>query len=114
MSLKEKYKEQLVVIGDKKCYLQNYNNYIPEYYLRDIYKDMINIISSAKLIITPTSHWTYIANLQKVPVISFGIFNKLYMKKGIYNFNNKGIYLPKINNNKIINTIISKMEELLC
>lgn len=113
-NLKKYYGNKLIVIGDGKCWLHDFYNISSKNYLNDIYENMIDIISSSKLIITPTSHWTYLANLQNKPVISFGIFNKQYKKKGLYNFNNRGIYLPKINNKKTIETILTKMEIFLC
>jgi len=43
---------------------------------------------NAKAIITPCSHWTAIANLQKVPVISWGNTVGQYKEQGLYHFNN--------------------------
>ena len=86
--LKSKY--NCVVIGDVNTHLLNENkvlSYID--YSENVYKYILNYISKAKIVVCPISHWTFLCNLQGIPVISWGENIGQYRKGGIYNFNNK-------------------------
>lgn len=77
------------VIGDMKCHLLEENEILQGMdYLQIGYKKIITAITNAKAVITPCSHWTAIANMQGVPVISWGENVGQYKQDGIYNFNN--------------------------
>lgn len=88
--LKNTFDEELIIIGDKKCHLNDENYFInDENYTSHIYEEIINYISNAKLVISPISHWTFIANLQKIPVFSWGKFVQQFKEFGDYNLDNK-------------------------
>lgn len=77
------------VIGDMKCHLLEENEVLQDIdYIQIGYKKIITAITNAKAVITPCSHWTAIANLQGVPVISWGENVGQYKPDGIYHFNN--------------------------
>jgi hypothetical protein len=77
------------VIGDMKCHLAEENEVLQGLdYLSIGYKKIITAITNAQAVITPCSHWTAIANMQGVPVISWGDTVGQYKQEGIYNFNN--------------------------
>lgn len=94
--LKQSLGDKLVVLGDKKTFLQKENTIIDrENYNTIVYKEIINAISSCRAVITPSSVWTGIANLQGSSVFSWGESISEY-KDGIYRFENSGKYYPSL------------------
>lgn len=80
---------KFAVIGDMKCHLPESNEVLQGFdYLQNGYQKIVTAITNAKAVVTPCSHWTAIANLQGVPVISWGDNVGQYRKNGIYHFNN--------------------------
>lgn len=72
-NLYDKFGDSVVVAGDMKTHLHENNiMFRNPTYFKDIYHDIVKLISEAKVVITPSSHWTLIAQLQKTPVISWG------------------------------------------
>lgn len=53
------------------------------------YKLIFKMLSEAKLVICPTSYWTFICNLQGWPVFSYGPTPGPYRKGGIFHFDNE-------------------------
>lgn len=78
------------VVGDMKCHLPDVNEVLKcvDYY-QNGYKKIITAITNAKAVITPCSHWAVIANLQKVPVISWADNVGQFREGGVYHFDNK-------------------------
>ena len=81
-SLKEEY--NVVVIGDMKTHLSDLNVILknPDYFEKS-YEYIIEYISKARAVICPTSHWTLLCNLQKVPVFSWTANTKQYVFGGL-------------------------------
>lgn len=104
------------LIGDKKIKLQAFNHLFSiENYYQYIYEFIIGKILSSKLVICPTSHWTYICNLHNVPVFSWGKNVGIY--KDTYNFGNTKSRILPFNRKSNINILfkgIDKIMEELC
>ncbi len=80
---------KFAIVGDMKCHLSESNEILQDVdYLQNGYQKTITAITNAKAVITPCSHWTAIANLQGVPVISWGKNVGQYRDQGIYHFGN--------------------------
>jgi hypothetical protein len=71
--------DAVIVAGDMKTHLHENNvMFRNPTYFKDIYYDMIRLISEAKVVVAPNSHWTLIAQLQKTPVVSWGSMPRYY------------------------------------
>lgn len=80
---------KFAVIGDMKCHLPEENEVLQSVdYLQNGYHKIVTAITNAKAVITPCSHWTAVANLQGVPVISWGESVGQYKSQGLYHFGN--------------------------
>jgi len=75
----EKYGDTVVVAGDMKIHLHENNIMLKNpTYFTDVYYDVIKLISESKVVITPNSHWTVLALVQKTPVFSWGLMAKYF------------------------------------
>lgn len=75
-------------------------------------KETLVIINSCRGVITPLSFWTLVANLQKVPVFSWGKGVSMFRKNGIYNLNNdKCITIPEEENKELLRNAIHNFIE---
>jgi len=83
-----------IIIGDTSTYLPD-KNVIFEMidYFENGYKRILEYITGAKAVICPAGHWAMLANLQAVPVFTWGRNINQYKKNGIYNFDNNCITL---------------------
>ena len=99
--LKENYKDEFVVIGDKKTRFKD-DNIIRQRidYFENVYDLIIDYISNAKLVICPCSHWTVLANQQKSFVFSWGKNISIYKTDSAYGFGNRNIIM-ELNRNLI-------------
>lgn len=80
---------KFAVIGDMRCHLPEDNEVLQSVdYLQNGYQKIVTAITNSKAVITPCSHWTAIANLQGVPVISWGENVGQYKEQGLYHFGN--------------------------
>ncbi len=78
--------ENVVVAGDMKTHLHDKNVMLKNpTYFKDIYYDMVKIISESKAVITPNSHWTLVAQLQNIPVFSWGSVMPQYYNNNVQN-----------------------------
>lgn len=106
-NLSKKYK--ICIIGDKKTYLQEENIILNKIdYLDNVYKYILKYISVAKVVLTPSSHWTFLCNLQNSPVFSWGESFGLFKEGGDLNFNNKNSFMyvdEETNKEKILNQV---------
>lgn len=77
--LKEKYGDNVVVAGDMKIHLHENNIMLrnPTYF-KDVYYDIMNLITNAKVVVTPNSHWTILSFMQQTPVFSWGSLPQYY------------------------------------
>jgi hypothetical protein len=77
--LVEKYGDNVVVAGDMKIHLHENNVMLRNTtYFKDIYCDMLEMITNAKVVITPNSHWTILSLMQHTPVFSWGSMAQHY------------------------------------
>lgn len=105
---------KFAVVGDMKCHLSESNEILQNVdYLEHGYKKTITAITNAKAVITPCSHWTAIANLQGVPVISWGDNVGQYRTDGIYNFNNEKSKIIYYDNDTDINNLLKQIDNYL-
>jgi hypothetical protein len=82
-------RDNIIVAGDMKIHFHEENAMIHNItYFKDVYKHMFELITNAKVVITPFSHWTYISVLQDTPVVSWGVTQSF-----INNVNNKNVLL---------------------
>jgi hypothetical protein len=108
-SLLEDFGEDVIVAGDMKTHLHENNvMFRNPTYFKDIYYDMVRLISNAKVVITPTSHWTLISQLQGTPVISWGSMPRYY--DGSQNDLILPEDIPLLNLKKLINTYINSIK----
>lgn len=87
------YKDEYIVVGDKKCRLKDQNVVMERIdYFEMVFKIIVDYISNAKLVICPCSHWTILSNQQGSYVLSWSSNSDVniaqYKKNGIYGFNN--------------------------
>lgn len=79
-----------IVIGDMKTYFPNENEILSNIdYFENGYQKIFKYISAAKAVVCPLSHWTVMANIQRVPVFSWGESVGQYRKNGIYYLDNE-------------------------
>ena len=75
----DNFGDRVIVAGDMKTHLHENNiMFRNPTYFKDIYMDMVQIITEAKVVITPNSHWTLLSQLQSTPVFSWGVFPQYY------------------------------------
>lgn len=71
--------DDVVIVGDMKTHLHGNNIiYKDNVNFTDMYNNIINHISNAKVVITPNSHWTVLSNIQNKPVFSWGTSTLYY------------------------------------
>lgn len=105
---------KFAVIGDMKCYLPEDNEILQGIdYLHTGYQKIVTAITNSTAVITPCSHWTVIANLQGVPVVSWGENVGQYKKQGIYNFNNSQARIVYYDRDAKINNILKQIDNYL-
>jgi len=81
------------VIGNGNTYFRSDNKILSRIdYFENGWKTNIQSIINAKAVICPISYWTTIANMQSVPVFSWGNNVGQHKRSGIYNFDNKKCY----------------------
>jgi len=86
--LVKEFGDKIKVCGDFKTHLTNENIVLHEPdYFENGYKYNIKYMNNAKAVICPCGHWTALANLQQIPVFSWG-HNPGQYKGGIYSFDN--------------------------
>ena len=101
-------KEDVMVIGDSSCLLEN-ENVLSHEERNDIHY-IFSLLSRCKGIITPLNYWTSIANLQNLSVFSWGNEVSMYREDGLYNFGNKRCcIMPEMEMVTLINSIRSFM-----
>ena len=99
-SLVSRY-NNVVCCGDMKTYLPEYNILLKDStYFQNVYINMINLITDAKMVITPVSHWSVIADLQGTPNFSWGSGSYSMLSK-----KSKFINIKNIPTNSLVNMI---------
>ena len=98
--------DNLVMVGDHSCtHLNDCINFQINY-IENGYNLLIRYILGCKMVIAPTSHWTYICNLHHIPVVSWGKSARIYKKDSTYGFNNPYSYiLVNYTNQNLLNAI---------
>ena len=104
--------ENIVTVGDKKTRFRDDNVLLKRIdYVENGWKLIIRIISEARAVICPISHWTTICNLQRVPVFSWGENVGQHRLDGIYNFGNKDCITIASDRIEIIQSMIANFLE---
>jgi hypothetical protein len=100
-ALKKEYGEEIIVVGDMKTHLI-FENIVFKHpdYIENGYKYILSYINYAKAVICPTSHWSVIANIQGIPLFTWGKQHTQFKENGIYNFGNKCLSYPTDKNTK--------------
>lgn len=83
-------KRDYVVIGDQRTRFRSENvvlNMVD--YFENGWKYIVKCINQSRAVICPVGYWTTIANMQGIPVFSWGNNIGQHKENGIYNFNNK-------------------------
>jgi len=108
------YYEDVVVVGGIDCGLKEQNVLLNrlDYYQNGL-KYLISLINNCKGVITPLSYYTLIANLQGIPVLSWGEDVSVYREGGMYNFGNKKCrILPTMDNTMLVKNINTFIEDI--
>lgn len=96
----------IIVCGDMKIHLQEKNVVLKDVnYFDDGYKNIINIISNAAVVICPLSHWTLICRIQGIPVVSW-ITKKRNKYIGLESNKNNKCRIINDTNIKVIKSVI--------
>lgn len=76
--LQDKF-NNVIIVGDMKTHLHE-NNVIfkKNTKFNDMYNSIVHLISNAKVVITPNSHWTILSQMQNIPVFSWGLLPSYY------------------------------------
>ena len=82
-------------------------------YFENGYKTIFKILSEAKLIVCPTSFWTFICNLQGWPVFSYGPSPGPYREDGIYHFDNKNSMIMAADDDTPAISVIRMLEHFM-
>ena len=100
-----------LIIGDTKTRFRNENMILSKIdYFENGFRWIVKMMTVAKAVICPASFWTAIANLQGVPVFSWGKNVSQYRVDGIYHFDNyKGLALAS----RDAKTVVRMMEYFL-
>ncbi len=81
--------EEFIVIGSITSPLKDYNILLKNIdYFENVWRYIISMITYSNRVICPISFWTFLCNLQKVKVFSWGEGSGQYGNGGIYNFDN--------------------------
>ena len=80
----------VIIAGDLKINLSWDNIIINNIdYFENGFKYLLQILNYAKMVVCPASFWTYLCNIQDVPVFSYGPTPGLYRSGGIYYLENE-------------------------
>ena len=109
-----KDKHNCLVVGDIKTNLLNYNIVIQNIdYFENGWKYIIKYISEAKAVITPISFWSSLANLQGIPLFSWGSSPSQHREGGVYNFDNENVVTVPADEDTTVERIINSIEDFL-
>lgn len=98
---------EVEIIGNGDTYFRSDNKILSRIdYFENGWKANIQSIINAKAVICPISYWTTIANMQSVPVFSWGNNVGQHKRGGIYNFENKKCYTVPTREDTSVQSII--------
>jgi len=104
----------VVIIGDN-IYYEDENFINNKYDMLDRkYEYILKILSLTKMVVCPVGKWTYLCNLQNVPVVSWGYGINQFKEGGTYHFNNNNCIIPGSDIDVIISSIEYFKERLKC
>lgn len=99
-----------VIVGDKRTYFQGENIVVNRIdYFEKGWRKNIEYITNAKLVISPIGHWATIANLQDIPLFTWGENIGQYREEGIYHFGNKRCLAFPADDDTNVDTIIGML-----
>jgi hypothetical protein len=100
----------VLVVGDGKTRLGDLNVLSKrEDYTENVYKYVVRCLSEAKAVVCPGSHWTFLANVQRVPVFSWGNDVGPYKKGGCYYFGNNKSSVMAVGDDVNPSTIVNQV-----
>jgi hypothetical protein len=110
----KEFLKNYVIIGNQQTRFRDENVILNRIdYFSNGWKLMVKIITEAKAVICPVSFWTYICNLQQVPVFSWGENVGQFKEDGIYHFGNKKCTaIASMRNDILVKMIQHFLEEL--
>lgn len=112
--LKSCYNDNIIIVGSTDTWFSGDNVVLNKIdYFESGFKYIVNYISKSSVVITPSSYWTAITNLQNKPVFSWGENPGQYRENGIYNFKNKKCFTIPSDNDTSPNIIINGMKSFL-
>jgi hypothetical protein len=112
--LKSCYNDDVVIVGSTDTWFSNENVILNKIdYFESGFKHIIGYISKSRVIITPLSYWTSLANLQNKKVFSWGMNPGQYREGGIYNFGNRNISAVPTDNETNPSVIINSIRGFL-
>lgn len=101
----------VLVMDGPECYqLEDCHCYSP-----DQWKEYVETICSAKVVVCPVGFWTFLCNLQGVKVVSWGEGISPYKTDNIFSFGNQPLVFPtdeSTSSEKIIKTVSYYLENL--
>jgi len=96
----------VIVIGDSNIYFQELNDLNKKNsMILYLYKYLIAVLNKVDAVICPLGDWTFLCNLQNIPVFSWGKDLSPYKQNGTYNFNNKCNIISQTTEKNIISGI---------
>jgi hypothetical protein len=99
----------VVVAGDMKTHLHSENVLLKNpTYFKDAYLDITKLITNAKVVVVPYSHWTILSLLQKTPVISWGKYSEYYTNRTPHQIVTGSVSLDNLEN--ILRTFINNVK----
>lgn len=98
--------KNVIMMGDNSCWdIEECINFQIDY-SETGYQNLIKYILGCKMVITPCSHWTFLCNLHKIPVMSWGVNGNIYKSTGVFGFDNPNNFILISNEiNNILNSI---------
>lgn len=87
--LKDNYDDEVIVVGNMESWFSSDNVILkfPDYFING-WKYILCYILESKCVICPSSYWTSLCNLQKIPVFSWGLNPGQHRSDGLLNFDN--------------------------
>lgn len=97
--------DNIAMVGDHTCYdIEKFLNFQINY--SEVgYENLMKYILGCKFVITPCSHWTFLCNVHKIPVVSWGLNGNIYKKDNVYGFDNNNYILIDKKMSNVLNSI---------
>jgi len=112
--LQDNYKDDVIVVGNMDSWFSSDNVILkfPDYF-ENGWKYILCYILESKCVVCPSSYWTSLCNLQKIPVFSWGGNPSQYRADGILNFNNDKCSVIPSDDDTSISVLINSIDFFL-